>query len=195
MKRYTSTLWVSTDPCISARIIISYYSQTRTKSQRFYDTVTIRVGNSVVQISNVPLVDLLRTLRVTLTACALLPCYIAHAAHLDPSREHLSDSLKKAAISLKTKILMRRLRKKSILSLTEKSTISMASVFGQLPPCRISVPYSPDSRLLAMTIVLRLLEFFVLFIQRQREFGIVHYSDSVLSLAIVTGKQIGRAHV
>jgi hypothetical protein len=64
MNRYISTLWASMDPCISARIIISYYSQTRTKSPRFYDTVTVRVGNSVVQISNVPLADLLRTLRV-----------------------------------------------------------------------------------------------------------------------------------
>lgn len=95
MNRYISTLWVSTDPFISARIIISYYSQTRRKSQRFYDTVTVRVGNSVVQISNVPLVDLVRTLRVTLTALVLLPYYIAHAAHLSPDRERLSDSLKK----------------------------------------------------------------------------------------------------
>ena len=142
MKRYLSTLWVSTDPCISARIIISYYSQTRTKSPRFYDTVTIRVGNSAVQISSVPLAELLPTLRVTLTALVLLPYYIAHAARLDPSRVHLLDSLKKAAISWKTKILMRRLRKKSILSLTDESMASMASVFGQLHPCRISVPYS-----------------------------------------------------
>ena len=98
MKRYTSTLLANMDQSISARIIISYYSQTRRKSPRFYDTVTIRVGHSVVQISNVPLVELARTLRVTLTACALLPHYIAHAARLDPSRERLSDSLKKVAI-------------------------------------------------------------------------------------------------
>ena len=64
---------------------------------------------------------------------------------------------------------MRRLSRKSILSLTEESITSMASVFGQLHPCRISVPYCPDSRLLAMTIVLRLLEFFAQCIQRQRE--------------------------
>lgn len=176
MKRYTSTLWVSTDPCISARIIISYYSRTRTKSQRFYDTVTIRVGNSVVQISNVPLVALAHTLRVTLTACALLPCYIAHAARLDPSRERLLDFLKKAVTTWKVKKLMRRLSKKSTLSLTEESIISMASVFGQLHPCRISVPYCHDSHLLAMMIVLRLLEFFSLFTERQKE---LRNSDSL----------------
>ena len=169
MKRYISTLWVSTDPCISARIIISYYSQTRTKSPRFYDTVTIKVGSSVVQISSIPLAELVPTLRVTLTACALLPYYIGHAARLDPNRERLSDSLKRAAISWKTKTLMRKLSKKSILLLTEESIISTASVFGQLHPCRISVPYCPDSRLLAMTIVLRLLEFFSLSIERHRE--------------------------
>ena len=169
MKRYISTLWVSTDPSISARIFISYYAQTRTKSPRFYDTVTIRVGHSVVQISSVPLVELRRTLRVTLTACALLPSYIAHAARLDPNREHPLDFLKKAVITLKTKTLMRKLSKKSILSLTEESITSTASVFGQLHPCRISVPYCPDSRLFAMMIVLRLLEFFSLYTERRKE--------------------------
>ena len=169
MKRYISTLWVNTDQSISARIIISYYSQTRKKSQRYYDTVTIRVGNSVVQISRLPEVELLRTFRVTLTALVLLPYYIAHAARLDPARERLSDSLKKVAISWKVKNLMRRLSKKSILSLMEESITSTALIFGQLHPCRISVPYCPDSRLLAMTIVLRLLEFFALFTQRQKE--------------------------
>ena len=98
MKRYTTTLWVSTDPCISARIIISYYSQTRKKSPRFYDTVTVRVGSSVVQISNVPLVELHRTLRVTLTALALLPYYIDHAAHLNPDKERLLDFFEKGEI-------------------------------------------------------------------------------------------------
>ena len=169
MNRYISTLWVSTDPYISARIIISYYSQTRTRSQKFYDSVMIRVGNSVVQISNVPLVELVRTLRVTLTALVLLPYYIDHAAHLDPCRDRLLDFLKKAAISLKTKSLMRKLKKKSIPSLMEESITSTVSVFGQIHPCRISVPYYPDSRLLAMTILLRLLEFFSLFTERQKE--------------------------
>ena len=169
MNRYIFTLWANMVQYISVRISICYYSRTRTKSQRFYDNVTIRVGNSVVQISNVPLVELRLTLRVTLTALVLLPYYIAHAAHLNPAHERLSDSLRKVVISWKVRTLMRKLSKKSILSLTEDTTTSMASVFGQLHPCRISVPYSPDSRLLAMTIVLRLLEFFVLFTQRQRE--------------------------
>ena len=84
MKRYTSTLWVNTDQSISVRIIISYYSQTREKSQRYYDSVIIKVGRSVVQISRLPAVELHRTLRVTLTALVLLPYYIDHAAHLDP---------------------------------------------------------------------------------------------------------------
>ena len=77
--------------------------------------------------------------------------------------------LKKVVISWKMKNLMRRLNKKSILSLMEESITSAALVFGQLPPFRISVPYCPDSRLLAVTIVLRLLEFFALYTQRQKE--------------------------
>ena len=169
MNRYISTLWANMVQSIFVRISICYYSQTRIKSQKFYDNVTIRVGSSVVQISSVPLVDLLRTYRVTLTALVLLPYYIAHAAHLNPDREHLLDFLRRVAISLKMKTLMRKLSKKSILSLTEDATTSMVSVFGQLHPCRISVPYSPDSRLLAMMIVLRLLEFFELSTRLQRE--------------------------
>ena len=134
MNRYISSLWANMVQSISVRISICYYSQTRARSQRFYDNVTIRVGNSVVQISSVPLVELLHTLRVTLTAFVLLPYYIAHAAHLNPNHERLSDSLKKVAISWKTKNLMRKLRKKSILSLMEDSITSMVSVFGQLRP-------------------------------------------------------------
>ena len=140
-----STLWANMVQSISVRISICYYSRTRTKSQKFYDNVTIRVGSSVVQISSVPLVDLHRTYRVTLTALVLLPYYIAHAAHLSPDRERLSDSLRKVVISWRTTILMRKLSKKSTLSLTEDATTSMVFVFGQLHPCRISVPYSPLS--------------------------------------------------
>ena len=134
MKRYISTLWASTAPYTSARISISYYARTRMKSQRFYDTVTIRVGASVVQISNVPLAELVRTLRVTLTACVLLPYYIGHAARLDPDRERLSDFLKKVVISWKTKNLMRKLSERSILSLMEESITSMVLVFSSIDP-------------------------------------------------------------
>ena len=91
MKRYISTLWASTGQSISVRIIISYYSRTRKKSQRYYDSVMIRVGNSVVQISRLPAVELHHTLRVTLTALVLLPCYIGHAARLNPDKERLLD--------------------------------------------------------------------------------------------------------
>ena len=93
MKRYISTLWVNTDQSISARITISYYSQTRKQSQKYYDSAMLKVGNSVVQIFRLPSVELHRTLRVTLTALALLPYYIEHAARLDPGKEHLLDFL------------------------------------------------------------------------------------------------------
>ena len=135
MKRYSSTLWVNTDQSISARIIISYYSQTRKKSQRYYDSAMIRVGSSVVQISRFPAVELHRTLRVTLTALVLLPYYIVHAAHLNPGKERLLDFLKKAVISLKTTTLMRKLSKRSILSLTEESitrNVRCSSTAGSL---------------------------------------------------------------
>ena len=86
MKRYHFTLLASMVQLISARIIISYYSRTRKKSQGYYDSVMIRVGSSVVQISRLPAVELHRTLRVTLTALVLLPYYIDHAVHLNPGK-------------------------------------------------------------------------------------------------------------
>ena len=174
MKRYTSTLWVNTDRSISARIIISYYSRTRSKSQRYYDSVMIRVGSSVVQISRLPAVELHHTLRVILTALVLFPYYIDHAAHLNPDKERLLDFLKKARFLRKVKTSITRSSKKSILSLMDESITSTGLVLTQLLPCRISVPYSPDSQVLAMTMLLRLLELFELFQARQKE-----WQDSV----------------
>ena len=169
MKRYTSTLWVNMDQSISARIIISYYSQTRKKSQRFYDSVMIKVGSSVVQISRLPAVELHHTLRVTLIALALLPYYIGHAARLNPAKDRLLDFLRKARFLRKVKTSITRSSKKSILSLMDESITSTGFVLNQLPPCRISVPYCPDSQVLAMTMLLRLLELFELLQTRQKE--------------------------
>ena len=60
-----------------------------------FESVIIKAGNSVVQISSVPTVDALRTLRATLTAWLLLPLFIAHATHLDPAQERPLDFFEK----------------------------------------------------------------------------------------------------
>ena len=93
-------------------------------SQRYYDSVIIKVGSSVVQISNVPTVDALRTLRVTLIAWLLLPLFIAHAARLNPAQGRPLDFLRKARFLMKVKMSMRKLNRKSILSLMDESIIS-----------------------------------------------------------------------
>ena len=131
MKRYISTLLVSTALFISARIIV-----TGKRSQRYYDSVTIRVGNSVVQISRLPAVGLHRTFRLTLTALVLLPYYIGHAAHLNPDKERLLDFLRKASFLRKVKTSITRLNKKSILSLMDESITSTGLVLDQPPPYR-----------------------------------------------------------
>ena len=79
------------------------------------------------------------------------------------------DFLRKARHLTRVKMSMRRLRRKSIRSLMDESIILMASLSAQLPPYRISVPYSPDSRELAMMIMLRYIELLVLSQQRQKE--------------------------
>ena len=169
MRRYISTLWVSTDPYISARISICYYSSTRRKSPMSFESVIIKVGNSFVQIYSVPTVDALLTLRVTLIAWLLLPLFIDHAARLNPARERPLDFLKKVNHSMKVRMSMRRLKRKSIRSLMEESITLMVSLSSQLPPYRISVPYSPDSQELAMMMLLRYLELFMQLQQRQKE--------------------------
>ena len=152
MKRYLFTLWENMDQFISARIFICYYSSTRRKSPMSFESVIIKVGSSVVQISNVPTADALHTLRVTLIAWLLLPLFIAHAERLNPARERPLDFLKKARHLMRVMMSMRRLKRKSIRSLMDESIILMASLSSQLPPYRISVPYSPDSQELAMII-------------------------------------------
>ena len=136
MKRYLFTLWENTAQSISARIFISYYSLTRRKSPMFFESVIVKAGSSVVQISNVPTVDALHTLRVTLIAWLLLPFFIAHAVRLNPDRERLLDSLKRVRFSMKVKMSMRKLKRKSIRSLMEESITLMASLSGQLSPYR-----------------------------------------------------------
>jgi hypothetical protein len=126
MKRYLFTLWENMAQSISARISICYYSSTRRKSPMSFESVIIKVGSSVVQISNVPTVDALRTLRVTLIAWLLLPLFIAHAVRLNPAQERPLDFLRRVRHSMKVKMSMRRLRRKSIRSLMEESIILMA---------------------------------------------------------------------
>jgi hypothetical protein len=169
MKRYLFTLWENMAQSTSARISISYYSLTRRKSPMSFESVIVKVGGSVVQISNVPTVDVHRTLRRTLTAWLLLPLFIDHAARLNPDPEPLLDSLKKARHSMKVKMSMRKLKRKSIQSLMDESITLMASLSTLLPPYRISVPYSPDFPELAMMMLLRYLELFTLLRQRQKE--------------------------
>ena len=108
MKRYLFSLWENMAQSISARISICYYSSTRRKSPMSFESVIIKVGSSVVQISNVPTVDVHRTLRVTLIAWLLLPLIIAHAARLNPGQERRLDFLRKAKHLMKVKMSMRK---------------------------------------------------------------------------------------
>jgi hypothetical protein len=185
MKRYLFTLLANTVLYTSARISICYYSSTRRKSLKSFESVILRVGNSVVQISNVPTVDVLRTLRVTLIACLLLPYYIAHAAHLDPVRGHLLDSLKKVKFLTKVKMSMRRLSKKidscingrfyNFNGVIVKSTPPLSYIRSLLP--RFSGARHDDALAIA-----RVIRSVATAPQRMARFGIIVYDhNSILS--------------
>ena len=69
---------------------------------------------------------------------------------------------------MKVRMSMRRLKRKSIRSLMDEYNFN-GIVVKSTPPCRISVPYSPDSQELAMTMLLRYLELLALLQQRRKE--------------------------
>ena len=73
MKKYIHTLWESTRQNISARISISYFSLTRTKSPRVLDRFYIHVGNLVVSIGLSREETLSRTLRDMLIHMHVFP--------------------------------------------------------------------------------------------------------------------------
>ena len=73
MKKYIHTLWESTHQNISARISISYFSLTRTKSPRVLDRFYIHVGNLVVSIGLSREETLSRTLRDMLIHMHVFP--------------------------------------------------------------------------------------------------------------------------
>ncbi len=186
MKRYISTLLASMDRSISVRISISYYSRTRKKSQKYYDSATIRVGSSVVQISRLPAVELLPTLRVTLTALVLLPYYIDHAARLSPRQRASLGFFEKGEIFEEDDNPYHAIEQKidSVINgriynfngITVKSTPPMSYIRTLLP--RFSSARYDDA--IAIARVIRAVAGAP---KRMARFGIIGYdSDSVLSI-------------
>jgi hypothetical protein len=198
MKRYLFTLWENMAQSISARISICYYSSTRRKSPMSFESVIVKVGSSVVQISNVPTVDVHRTLRRTLTAWLLLPLFIDHAARLNRSRASLGffekgetfDEGEDIYAQIETKIdSVINGREYNFNGIVVNSTAPLSYIRSLLP--RFSGARSDDP-----VAIYRVISAVGTAPKRIARFGIIDYdSDSILSIVRAYYKYITLNHI
>ena len=156
MKNYIHTLWESTDPSLSARISISYFSLTPTNSPRILSELLIHVGNLDVSIALRPEERLSRTLRDILIALRLFP-YISKkiAAFV-----LLHDSLTALDFSF-FHLPLKKVGKEIFLnSLMESACRSMANIelFGH--GARLSIPAFFDPSHTAVALYLNMLRYY-----------------------------------
>lgn len=156
MKSYIHTLWESTDPSLSARISISYFSLTLTNSPRILSELLIHVGNLDVSIALRPEDRLSRTLRDILIVLRLFP-YISKkiAAFV-----LLHDSLTTLDFSSFHLPLKKVGREIFLSSLMESASRSMASIelFGH--GARLSIPAFFDPSHTAVALYLNMLRYY-----------------------------------
>ena len=164
-----------------------------------FESVIIKVGNSVVQISNVPTVDVHRTLRVTLTAWLLLPFFIAHAAHLNPEHVRRLDFLRKAKHLMKVKTSMRKLSKKIDSVVNGREYNFNGIVVKSTPPIsyiRSLLPRFSGARYDDAAAISRVVHAVATAPKRIARFGVVDYdSGSILSIVRAYYKYITLNHI
>lgn len=139
-EKYLHTLYRSTLLRHSARISISYFSLTRTKSPKTFDKLYIRVGASVVSIRNLQGTQPVHMYRVILIALCLSPLFL-QISRLQKISRGLANYLDMKAFDKQLK----HLNKQSSAYLSEYALSVMASLVNSLPPFRISLDCCQDS--------------------------------------------------
>ena len=156
MKKYLHTLYRSTLLRHSARISISYFSLTRTKSPKTFDRLYIRVGSSVVSIRNLQGTPPVHTYRAILIALCLSPVFL-QTSRLQKISRGLANYLDMKALERQSKFLNRQ----SNACLSEYALSVMASLANSIPPFRISLDYCHDSYRTAVIFLSKLEQFCV----------------------------------
>lgn len=139
MKKYIRTLYQNTVQRPSARISISFFSSTRTKSPKVFDRLYLRVGGLVVSIRNLRGNRLTVMLQTISIALYLFPLFIKPKSRF----VRVLDSLISLDL-MKLKKESERLRTKGLLCLMEYLMFRIKNLSGMFPPGRISIDYSPD---------------------------------------------------
>ena len=156
MKKYLHTLYRSTLLGHSARISISYFSLTRTKSPKTFDKLYFRVGSSAVSIRNLQGIPPVATYRAILIALLLSPVFL-QTSHLQKISRDLASYLDMKALKKRSKFL----NKQSSAYLSEYALSVMANLANSLPPFRISLDYCHDSYRTAVIFLSKLEQFCV----------------------------------
>ena len=151
MKKYLHTLYRSTLLGPSARISISYFSLTRTKSPKIFDKLYIRVGNSAVLIRNLQGTPLVVMYRDILIALCLSPTFL-RMSHLQKISRGLANYLDMKALDRKSKLL----NKQSSVYLSEYTLFAVANLANSIPPFRISLDYCHGSSRTALIFLSKL---------------------------------------
>lgn len=154
MKKYLHTLYRSTLLKHSARISISYFSLTRTKSPKIFDRLYFRVGNSVVSIRNLQGTLPAHTYRVILIALCLSPAFL-RTSRLQKISRGLANYLDMKVFDKQLK----HLNNQSNAYLSEYALSVMASLANSVPPFRISLDCCRDSYHTAVIFLSKLRQF------------------------------------
>lgn len=139
MKKYIRTLYPSIRQRHSARISISYFSLTRTKSPKIFDKLYIRVGGLVVSIRNLQGTTPTVMFRTISTALYLFPLFIKQKSLFERVLDSLTFSDTK-----KLKRLSKMLQTVSHVSLMECLLFRIKNLSDIFPPGRLSIDFSPD---------------------------------------------------
>ena len=156
MIQYTHILWASTDPSLSARISISYYSLTQTNSPRILSELRVHVGDLDVSIALPREATLKTTLARILIALVLFP-YISKKFVL----LGLSQDFQISSDTLFSSLRLRKLKRvTSMKSLMERACRTMALIQLYSHGARLSIPAFTDPLYVDIAIFMNLQRYY-----------------------------------
>ena len=137
-RKCVTLLSENTDPSISDRIIISYYTSTLRPSYKHVQRLYFRHGDLVVSIVNSPKVNVLRMLRVTLIALCLYPKFLRYLPHVG------SAYILKNWVKVFCKVNEKKYTRLPLRSLFKEASCSMELIRNSVCGGRVTVISTPN---------------------------------------------------
>lgn len=147
-----SYLLASTDPNVSARITMQYYSSKMMKSRHRCPRLWLRLGNMVVLMSNCPKEETVQNMSLDmLRAIAIVRRYCAFHGR------SLSRFTPSALVNHRMKKLTRIVNCLSTPELVDECMLLMDACAKCLPPFRYNLLYTPNVTRLAFQVMISIL--------------------------------------